>query len=86
MTTETDWKKEVQLVRPRSIERAKQDIDAYFGINEVSTDTKGLSMLVTMLEPGGNSNSHLHLDSETGLYVVSGTFASSMERPLNTRW
>jgi uncharacterized RmlC-like cupin family protein len=71
--TQTDWKKEVTVVSPRTVERAKQDLDAYFGVNEVSTGSRGISMLVTMLGPGKCSNAHHHIDSETAIYGVSGS-------------
>jgi len=70
---QVDWKKEVTVVRPRTIDRAKQDIDAYFGVNEVTTGSRGISMLVTMLGPGDCSNAHYHVDSETAIYGVSGS-------------
>jgi uncharacterized RmlC-like cupin family protein len=69
---QSDWKKEVVVLRPRTIDRAKQDLDAYFGVNEVSAGSRGLSMLVTMLGPGRCTNAHYHVDSETAIYGVSG--------------
>jgi uncharacterized RmlC-like cupin family protein len=69
---QAEWKKEVVVLRPRTKDRAKQDLDALFGVNEVSAGAKGISMLVTMLGPAQCSNAHYHIDSETSIYGVSG--------------
>ncbi|HEY4348392.1 MAG TPA: cupin domain-containing protein [Gaiellaceae bacterium] len=68
----SDWTKEVVHLRPRKVEIAKQDLEALFGVNEVTAGSRGLSMLVTMLAPGKCSNAHYHIDSETSIYGVSG--------------
>jgi uncharacterized RmlC-like cupin family protein len=68
----SDWKKEVVHLRPTKVEVAKQELDALFGVNEVTAGSRGLSMLVTMLGPGKCSNAHYHIDSETSIYGVSG--------------
>jgi uncharacterized RmlC-like cupin family protein len=70
---QTDWKKEVVVVHSPAMERAKQDLDAYFGVNEVSAGSRAISMLVTKLGPGQCSNAHYHVDSETAIYGVSGS-------------
>lgn len=68
-----EWKKTMDFVRPEEEEIAKQDIPALFGVNATTTSARNISMLLTMFEPGGHSNCHMHLDSETTLYVVRGS-------------
>ena len=68
-----DWPKRMDFVHPAAEEIAKQDIPALFGINAGTTSSRGISMLLTMFEPGGNSNCHMHVDSESALYVVQGS-------------
>ncbi|HEY4349066.1 MAG TPA: cupin domain-containing protein [Gaiellaceae bacterium] len=79
-----EWPKTMDFVRPTDEEMAKQDIPALFGVNAGTTSSRGIAMLLTMFEPGGNSNCHMHLDSETALYVVSGSahffFGEHLER------
>jgi uncharacterized RmlC-like cupin family protein len=73
MASQTEWTKDVKVVRPEKAQRAKQDFDALFGVNEISTPSRHISMLVTMFKPGEYSNAHYHLDHESALYGVSGS-------------
>ncbi len=66
------WSRVATAVRPAEMERIKQDIDAYTGVNEVTTDSRSISMLVTIIRAGESSNAHYHLDHESALYCVSG--------------
>jgi uncharacterized RmlC-like cupin family protein len=45
------------------------------------TGSKGLWMGRTIMPPGGASGDHHHGDSETGIYVVSGTPAFAFRDP-----
>jgi uncharacterized RmlC-like cupin family protein len=73
MTSKADWiGHDVTVVRPAGKERIKQDIFGVLGVNEVSTGSRALSMLVTMFGPGEFSNAHYHLEHESALYGVSG--------------
>jgi len=67
------WEGDVALVRPTTTQRAKQDVDALFGVNGVSTASQHLSMLVTSIAPGEKSNVHYHLDHESALYGIGGS-------------
>ena len=68
-----EWPETMDFVRPESEEAAKQDMLARFGVNATTTAARGLSMLLTVLEPGGCSNCHMHVDSESALYVLQGS-------------
>lgn len=73
MTFEVEWEGDVTVVRPEKTERAKQQVDALFGINGVSTPSKHLSLLVTSLRPGKASTVHYHVDHESALYGITGS-------------
>jgi uncharacterized RmlC-like cupin family protein len=73
MANQVEWVGDVTIVHSGSTERAKQDIDAIFGVNEISTGSKHLSMLVTMFGPGEFSNAHYHIDHESALYGITGS-------------
>lgn len=72
MPSQSEWTRECVAVRPSHVEEIKQGIDAYIGVNEVSTNSRGLSMLVTLLNPGQQTNVHYHEEFESSIYVVSG--------------
>jgi uncharacterized RmlC-like cupin family protein len=70
---DVEWEGDVTYVRPPVEEVGKQAVNAYFGINGVSTPSKGLSLMVTALRPGGVTKAHYHIDSETGLFMQTGS-------------
>jgi len=63
----------MQFVRPVREETAKQEIPTVLGINSETTSARGISMSLTMFEPGGHSNCHMHVGSESALYVLHGS-------------
>lgn len=67
------WDGDVTLVRPEAEQRAKQEVNALFGVNGVSTPSKHLSLLVTALRPGAGTAAHYHIDHESGLYMRNGS-------------
>jgi uncharacterized RmlC-like cupin family protein len=73
MPYEVAWQGDVTLVRPAKQERAKQDVNALFGVNAVTTPSQHLSLLVTTLGPGQCSNVHYHVDHESALYGIGGS-------------
>jgi uncharacterized RmlC-like cupin family protein len=70
---EIKWDGDVTRVRPAREEMAKQNVNALFGVNGVSTPSKNLSLLVTALRPGAKTAAHYHIDSESGLYMRNGS-------------
>lgn len=73
MNLKVSWDGDVTKVRPENEVRAKQDVNALFGVNGVTTPSKHLSMLVTALRPGEKSNAHYHVEHESALYGISGS-------------
>ena len=67
-----NWSRVASIVHPTGTERIKQQIDAYQGVNENSTASRYLSMLVTIIRAAEASNAHYHLEHESALYCVSG--------------
>ena len=70
---ESYWSQTMEFVRPRAETTAAQDIPTLFGVNGATTSARGISMALTMFEPGGHSNCHMHVDSESALYVLEGS-------------
>ncbi|WP_406629757.1 cupin domain-containing protein [Amycolatopsis sp. WGS_07] len=68
-----EWDGDVTLVHPEREQRAKQDVNALFGVNGVTTPSKHLSLLVTSLRPGEKSNVHYHVEHESALYGIRGS-------------
>ncbi|PXY23392.1 hypothetical protein BAY59_27335 [Prauserella coralliicola] len=73
MAFETEWDGDVTLVRPTTGERAKQQVDALFGVTGVTTPSKHLSLMVTSLKPGDKTIAHYHLGHESALYGIRGS-------------
>jgi uncharacterized RmlC-like cupin family protein len=73
MDEKPTWEGDVTRVRPEKEVRAKQDVQALFGVNGVTTPSKHLSLLVTSLRPGEKSNAHYHLEHESALYGIKGS-------------
>ncbi|OZM75431.1 cupin domain-containing protein [Pseudonocardia sp. MH-G8] len=73
MDLKVDWDGDVTRVHPEKSQRAKQDVNALFGVNGVTTPSKHLSLLVTYLKPGEKSNAHYHLEHESALFGIGGS-------------
>ena len=68
-----DWSNRMEFVRPATEELARQEIPTMIGVNAETTSARGISMSLTIFEPEGHSNCHMHLDSESALYVLTGS-------------
>lgn len=51
---------------------AKQRIPYFVGVSEKTCGAKSVSMQLVILPPGGGCVPHIHLESETALYLISG--------------
>jgi uncharacterized RmlC-like cupin family protein len=73
MADQAEWPRECVTVRPSELDRIKQGIPAYQGVNKTTTPSRGVSMLATMVPPGGQTKAHYHDHGfETALYIVHG--------------
>jgi uncharacterized RmlC-like cupin family protein len=67
--------KSVVLIEPPETQIARQGIPQFFGISEQSAGAAGISMNLTVFQPGGSSKAHYHREFETAIYTVSGKVA-----------
>jgi uncharacterized RmlC-like cupin family protein len=51
---------------------AKQGIPCFVGVSESTCGAHGLAMQMVIIPPGGKCVPHLHIGSETALYVLQG--------------
>ncbi|WP_158970388.1 cupin domain-containing protein [Chachezhania sediminis] len=63
---------QVKIFTPDTTSQAKQGMPQFFGVSEMSTGSKHLSLNLTAFGPGGQAKSHRHKDYETAIYTVSG--------------
>jgi uncharacterized RmlC-like cupin family protein len=68
----------VQNVRPDREVMTRQRLPYFIGISGQTVHATGLSMHLIVVPPGGRSEPHIHVDYETGIYVLEGTVC--------TRW
>ena len=72
-SNQCDWPKTMEFVRPAAEQVGAQEIPTLLGVNGATTSARGISISLTMFEPGGHSNCHIHVDSESALYVLEGS-------------
>lgn len=77
LAEEGRWERVAKAVQVSSVDRIKQNIDAFQGVNENTAPTRHICMLVTIVGPGleGATGTHYHLDHETALYCTEGSAA-----------
>lgn len=51
---------------------ALQQVPYFVGISRNTTGARGLSMQLVVLPPGGSCHPHLHIGSESAIYIISG--------------
>lgn len=51
---------------------ARQRIPYFVGISEGTVGSRGLSMQLVIIPPGGAAVPHIHQDYETAIYLISG--------------
>ena len=63
---------EVVLVRPTEGTMTRQRLSYFVGISGATAGTRGLSMSLVIIPPGGMADPHMHVGYETALYVLKG--------------
>lgn len=63
--------KALRVVRGMPIE-ALQQVPYFVGVSRKTTGACGLSMQLVVIPPGENCRPHLHIGSESAIYIVSG--------------
>jgi uncharacterized RmlC-like cupin family protein len=64
--------RDVVTVRPDREELTRQRLPYFVGISEATAGTKGLSMHMVVIPPGGVAAPHCHRDFETAIYLLEG--------------
>ena len=63
---------DVVTVRPDREEFTRQCLPYFLGISEATAGSKGLSMHMVVIPPGGVAAPHCHRDFETAIYLLEG--------------
>jgi uncharacterized RmlC-like cupin family protein len=63
---------EIVTVRPDIETATKQKIPYFVGISEKTAGSKGISMNLIVIPPGGRAEPHFHKDYETAIYLLNG--------------
>ncbi|NJO42254.1 MAG: cupin domain-containing protein [Cyanobacteria bacterium RU_5_0] len=63
---------EVITVRPTAETMTRQHLPYFVGISGKTTGTKGLSMNLVIIPPGGQAKPHFHKDYETAIFLLKG--------------
>jgi uncharacterized RmlC-like cupin family protein len=63
---------EVITVRPESETINRQQLPYFVGISEATAGSKGLSLNLIIIPPGGAAQPHLHRGYETAIYLIQG--------------
>jgi uncharacterized RmlC-like cupin family protein len=64
--------RDVVTVRPDREALTRQRLPYFVGISEATAGTKGLSMHMVVIPPGGVAAPHCHRDFETAIYLLEG--------------
>ena len=67
-----DLKGKVVTVHPEETITTKQNLPYYVGISQETAGSKGLSMNMVVIPPGGSPKAHYHKDFETAIYLLKG--------------
>ena len=63
---------EIKLVRPEKETMTRQKLSYFVGISRDSAGSKGISMNLVVIPPGGSAEPHYHKDFETAIYMLEG--------------
>lgn len=63
---------DIATVRPDSKIISKQQLPYFVGISGDTAGSKGLSMNLVVIPPGGSAKPHLHKGYESAIYILSG--------------
>lgn len=67
-TTATD----VVTVRPVATTMTRQQLPYFFGISASTAGSRGISMNLVVIPPGGSATPHIHRHYETAIYLLKG--------------
>ena len=62
----------VQGLRPGHEVMTRQRLPYFIGISGNTVDSTGLSMHLVVIPAGAKAEAHIHVDYETGIYVLEG--------------
>ncbi|MCU0525049.1 MAG: cupin domain-containing protein [Elainella sp. Prado103] len=62
----------IVTIRPDAATLTKQKLPYFVGISEATAGSKGISMNLVIIPPGGAAEPHYHRDYETAIYLVKG--------------
>jgi uncharacterized RmlC-like cupin family protein len=64
---------QIVTVRPTADVLTKQGLPNFVGISAETAGSRGLSMNLVVVPPGGTAEAHYHDGYETAIYLLSGT-------------
>ena len=67
-----DPKPTLRVVRPKGETQTKQELPYFVGISSDTVGSKGISMSLVVLPPGGSPKPHYHEKYETAIYILKG--------------
>ncbi len=73
---------QIITVRPPAETLSRQGLPYFVGISQQTTGSKGISMNLVIIPPGGAAKPHLHRDYETAIYVLKGKVETRFGRGL----
>ena len=63
---------EIITVRPDSETKTRQNLPYFVGISSGTAGSKGISLNLVVIPPGGTAEPHYHQDYETAIYLLKG--------------
>lgn len=63
---------DIVIVRPDTEVMTRQRLPYFVGISGATAGTKGLSMNLVIIPPGGCAEPHFHREYETAIYLLKG--------------
>ena len=63
---------EIKQVRPKMETITKQRLPYFVGVSNDSVGSKGISMNLVVIPPGGSAEPHYHKGFETAIYMLEG--------------
>lgn len=67
-----DLNSKLMAVKPDSSFETKRNLNYFQGISEKTAGTKGISMNLVRVPPGGKAEPHYHDGFETAIYILEG--------------
>jgi uncharacterized RmlC-like cupin family protein len=63
---------EIITLRPDTETLTRQRLPYFVGISKATAGSKGISMNLVIIPPGGSAEPHFHRDFETAIYLIKG--------------